>query len=130
MNLYIGGTFVYHLGTKIDLGPFGSVKYNVFYLGPEVGYDVAAGPVVIRPYAGIGYATAVATAEVNFAGISASSSTSQSKFSVWPGATLLYPLGGAFIGADARFVLISGAKDQNGDQFNAFSLFATGGMQF
>ncbi len=49
-------------------------------------------------------------------------SNSETKFALWPGATLLYPLGSAFIGADARFLIVS--------DFNAFSMFATGGVQF
>ncbi|HEY4105248.1 MAG TPA: hypothetical protein VGM44_15225, partial [Polyangiaceae bacterium] len=136
MNVYVGGTFVYHLGKSQDqaIPSFDpntgnittttiSAKLNVYYVGAEGGYDIDAGPVVIRPYLGLGYATATAS-------ITGFPSVSQSKFAFWPGATLLYPLGGAFIGADARFVFISGATDENGDAYNAFSLFATAGMQF
>ena len=113
MNLYLGGTFVYHLG-KTQSTPFGDVKTNIYYFGFEAGYDVAAGPVVVRPYLGLGDVAASAS----FAGVSAS----DSKIGFWPGATVLYPLGSAFIGGDARFLIR--------DSFNAFSLFATGGMQF
>jgi hypothetical protein len=36
---------------------------------------------------------------------------------------VLYPLGGGgFVGGDARFLVVS--------DFNAFSIFATGGLQF
>jgi hypothetical protein len=51
-----------------------------------------------------------------------STSISESKFGVWPGATLIYPIGSAFVGADARYLIVS--------ESNAFSLFATGGMMF
>jgi hypothetical protein len=132
MNLYIGGTFVYHLGNSTST-PFGDVKVNAYYFGAEVGYDLAAGPVVIRPYGGLGYATfIIKTPAIDLGqfGSVPGTSASTSKFAFWPGATLLYPLGGAFIGADARFLLITDSKDANGDSLNAFSLFATAGLQF
>ena len=44
------------------------------------------------------------------------------KNTLWPGATVLYPLGQAFVGGDARFLVR--------DSLNAFSVFATGGVQF
>jgi len=53
---------------------------------------------------------------------SPSASASDTKFAAWPGATLRYPMGSAFIGADARFLVVS--------DFNAFRLFATAGAQF
>jgi hypothetical protein len=123
MNLYIGGTFVYHLG-KTESTPLGDYKWQVYYFGGEVGYDVAAGPLVIRPYAGIGLSTVkVDIPGFSFAGFTTpSTSASDSKVAIWPGATLLYPLGNAFVGADARFVVVS--------DYNAFSAFLTGGMNF
>ena len=77
-NLYVGGTFVYHLG-KTESTPIGDLKYNIYYFGAEGGYDLAAGPVVLRPYLGVGYATLAAS----IAGLSASSS----------GAMLVFTLG-------------------------------------
>src|SRR5258706_11784715 len=52
MNLYLGATFVYHLG-KSQSTPVGDVSVNIFYLGVEGGYDISAGPVVVRPYLGL-----------------------------------------------------------------------------
>jgi len=123
MNLYLGGTFVYHLG-KSESTAFGDVSTNIYYFGVEGGYDLAAGPVVIRPYLGLGPATGRATIPgISFGGVSTPAVTaSDTKFGVWPGATVLYPLGSAFVGADARFLIV--------DNFNALSLFATGGLQF
>ena len=120
MNLYLGGTFIYHLG-KSETTPFGDFKINIYYFGGEVGYDIAAGPVVVRPYLGLGPATATATVPGFSAGFP-SQSSSDTKFGFWPGATGLFPIGNAFVGADARFLVVS--------DFNAFSLFATGGLQF
>src|SRR5258707_15835289 len=36
MNLYVGGTFIYHLG-KSEASPFGDLKVNIYYFGAEVG---------------------------------------------------------------------------------------------
>ncbi|HEY3256822.1 MAG TPA: hypothetical protein VGJ91_22860 [Polyangiaceae bacterium] len=120
MNVYLGGTFVYHFG-KSESTPVGDISTKLFYYGVEGGYDIAAGPVVVRPYVGLGAATAKGTIPA-IPGFSAETSVSDTKFGFWPGATVLYPLGPAFIGGDARFLIV--------DQFNAFSVFATGGYQF
>jgi hypothetical protein len=124
MNLYVGGTFVYHLGKSVDTGA-GSAKTNIYYFGVEGGYDIAAGPVVVRPYLGLGPATARSTIPAfNFgAGFTTPETTvTDTKLALWPGATVLYPLGPAFVGGDARFLIVN--------DFNAFSLFATAGAQF
>jgi hypothetical protein len=123
MNLYLGGTFVYHLG-KSESTPFGDVSTHIYYFGVEGGYDIYAAPVVIRPYLGLGAATASATVPGgSFGGLSfPSTSVSDTKIGFWPGATVLYPIGNAFVGGDARFLVV--------DKFNTFSLFATGGLQF
>jgi len=124
MNVYLGGTFVYHLG-KSESTPFGDVKSNVFYYGFEGGYDIAAGPVVVRPYLGLGAATAKTSSPAFDLGAGQSfpaTSASETRFGLWPGASVLYPLGSAFVGADARYLIV--------EDYNAFSLFATGGVQF
>ena len=48
MKVYIGAAFVYHLGGSKDAD---QIKYtgSTLYLGPEVGYDLELGPLVIRP---------------------------------------------------------------------------------
>lgn len=121
--IYIGGTFIYHLGkTEND------VTAKVLYLGPEAGYDIGVGPVplTIRPYLGVGYASlTVNTPTITVGGLSFSGSNSASKLAFWPGATALFSLGGIFVGADARYVIITDADDSN-----AFSLFATAGLTF
>ncbi len=123
-NIYLGGTFVYHLG-KSESTTLGNVSANVHYFGIEGGYDIAAVPVVIRPYLGLGDATAKLTMpRTCVAGVCEGGSESSSNFAVWPGSTLLYPMRSAFIGADARFLIVSGYN------YNTFCLFATGGLQF
>jgi hypothetical protein len=120
--IYLGGTFMYHFGkTENDF----TVK--VLYLGPEAGYEGGLGPLVVRPYLGLGYASVTAsTPAITVLGASFSASdTSSSKLAFWPGVTALFSLGGAFVGADARYVIIT-----DSDSFNAFSIFATAGLSF
>jgi Outer membrane protein beta-barrel domain len=123
MNLYLGGTFMYHFGKSENDG-FGDVSEHLYYFGVEGGYDIYAAPVIIRPYLGLGAATATASVPSStFDGVTiGGGSVSDTKFGVWPGVSALYPIGSAFVGADARFLIVS--------DFNAFSLFATGGYQF
>ena len=123
MNLYLGGTFVYHLGKSESTG-LGDVKANLYYFGFEGGYDFAAGPVVVRPYLGLGPATFKGSFPgYNLGGVSVpSSDTSETRFAFWPGASVLYPLDNFFIGGDARFLVV--------EDGNAFSIFATAGLQF
>lgn len=127
-NLYLGGTFVYHLG-KSESTPAGDVSVNIMYLGLEGGYDIEAGPVVVRPYLGLGDVIAHASVPcvtIPGAGCIGGGSDSAGHFGVWPGATVIYPIDNFFVGGDARFVVVTG---DNVD-FNAFSIFATGGMKF
>jgi len=115
MNVYIGGTFVYHLGTSEGGG-----TANVYYFGVEGGYDIAAGPVVVRPYLGLDYATVKVSVDLGPFG---SGSASDSKIAIVPGAVLMYPVASnVFIGVDGRFVIISDS--------NAFSAFLTAGYKF
>jgi hypothetical protein len=65
MNVYLGGTFVYHLGKSV-----GGASVNIFYLGVEGGYDITAGPFVIRPFLGLGPAFAhVSAPAITFGGV-------------------------------------------------------------
>lgn len=122
-NFYVGGTLVYHLGSSQSTA-FGDLKYNIAYFGAEGGYDFVAGPLVVRPYIGVGYAVLSAS----FAGISASSSS----VALWPGATALYPMGNLLLGVDARFVIAGSTASTDGSSqgFSALGLFATVGYQF
>jgi hypothetical protein len=114
--LYVGGTFIYHLG-KTDSTVIGDITNRLFYFGAEGGYETGAGPVILRPYLGLGYASATTSL--------AGGSVSSSRFAIWPGATALISLVGFFVGIDGRYVIVT---DSN--SFNAFSLFATGGITF
>jgi len=121
MSFYIGGTFVYHFGTTE-----GGSSVNLFYFGPEAGYDISAGPVIVRPYLGLGYSSVRATVDFCAYGVCNSVSGSDGRFTVWPGVTGLFPIGSLFVGADLRVVVPIDA----GDKTTAFAGFLTAGMSF
>jgi hypothetical protein len=122
-HVYLGGTFVYHLGEHASTTVNGmtvSSSTSAFYVGPEIGYDFALAapmPFVLRPYIGIGIADASASS-------SGGGSASQSELAMWPGVAGHYQLQGSNfeIGADLRLV--------TGPWGNSFGLFALGAMHF
>jgi hypothetical protein len=137
-GIYLGGTAVYHLGgrtEKVEVprdDPFrplavDSNQAKAFYAGGEIGLNLSVGPLVIRPYAGLGFhlvsnehREAAVTGEI----VKRSSTSTGAYLS--PGFTALYPLlGGFFAGLDTRYVITpfdSGAR--------GVSLFATVGKGF
>lgn len=121
-NIYLGGTFVYHLGKSVDSGPV-TIKYGVQYYGVEAGYDIAAGPATLRPYVGLGFASAHAT--VCYSGACGSAS-GDSKLYVAPGAALLFG-DKVFGGVDVRYVLVTGT---GGSDASALGVFGTIGYKF
>lgn len=129
MNVYVGGTFVYHLG-RTEPAPGGEFKANVLYFGAEGGYELGAGPLTVRPYMGLGYASASASRPPDCTGLvcGAVQSNSEGVGAIWPGVTAIFPLGNFFVGGDVRYVILLGSdKVDNG---NAFSIFVTGGTTF
>jgi hypothetical protein len=131
MNLYLGATFIYHLGKSEDV-PGGSMKANVYYFGVEAGYAIAAGPVAVRPYLGLGQLTAKSSVPDYtdpITGVVVSGGGSNGYFTIWPGVTALFPIGPAFVGADLRYNIVTGLPE-GADSANAFSAFLTGGMSF
>ena len=132
MPIYIGGTFMYNIGSDIVPG----VNVHSFLIAVEAGYDFPVGPVVIRPYLGLGdtlISGSIATACVInpltgqcIGGASASSTTSE--FTLYPGATVMYPIQQFFVGGDVRIEWLPGVGP-GGDNVG-LGLYATGGMQF
>jgi hypothetical protein len=118
-GLYFGGSYVSHFGTQD-----GPVQANVSYAGGEVGYELAAGPVIVRPYVGAGLASIYASVFVppmgSFQG--GRIEASDRRFAVWPGASVLVPIDRAFIGVDAKFLVV--------DSSNAFNAYGTLGVAF
>lgn len=118
---YLGGTFIYH---------FGRDNLRSYVFGVEGGYDVSLSPVVIRPYLGLG--DAVVRAEsltINVGGMTYGGGFEWAgNFAIWPGVTLLYPMGALFLGADARVQFIPDAAAS--EHTVSFGAFATLGMSF
>lgn len=124
MKVYVGAAFVYHLGGSKDAD---QVKYTgtTLYLGPEVGYDLELGPLVVRPYVGLGYGSVKAKAE---AGGRTIIDKSEGGLALWPGLMARYPIEAFFVGADARYALVTGTdKITNA---GGVGVFATVGMTF
>ena len=119
-RLYLGGTFVYHLGEEREasaLGLSADVSVNIWYFGGEVGYDFPAGPVIVRPYGGLGMGTA--------RGCVGDTCDTESRAYIAPGVALLVPVSERlFVGGDARFVV---PLDDDENNFDHFGLFATVG---
>jgi hypothetical protein len=112
-HIYLGGTLLYH---------FGQDDVSAFMLGAEGGYDFIVGPVVIRPYLGLGVSIVSVSVAVPGGGTIGASNTD---VAIWPGCTVLYPIPGNekwFVGGDARVLIVN--------DFNTFALFALGGLRF
>jgi len=107
-NIYFGGSFVSHFGTQD-----GPMQANASYGGGEVGYEFAAGPVVLRPYLGGGVASVWVSVFIPAIGSYPGGriQASDRRFAVWPGASLLVPFDGgrAFIGVDAKYLVVADA---------------------
>lgn len=120
-NLYFGGSFIWHFGTQD-----GPVQANVSYGGGEVGYELPVGPIVVRPYVGGGIASIFASVYMPRIGgyEGGRISASESRFAVWPGASLLIPFDGGrgFIGVDGKFLVVESA--------NVFNAYGTVGVAF
>ena len=122
-RLWVGGSFTFHAGhtTTGEVNGAGFERSaNGYYVGPEVGYDVELGPVLVRPYAGIGLGGF--TAFQTNAGVS--KSNTDTRVVVWPGITALYgfPRTRFFAGGDSRVVTVPGGP--------AFAAYGIGGMTF
>lgn len=129
MGVYVGGTFVYHLGKSTEQcspafpgvpAACAESSFNIYYLGVEGGYDFQLDPVVVRPYLGLGPAflngsvTAPGFGEVD---------VSSTEFGFWLGGTVLYNLNEQwFIGGDFKLPIV------DGEVFP--TLAATGGLNF
>jgi hypothetical protein len=125
MSLYVGGTFVYHLG-KTESTPAGDVAANAFYFGPEGGYDFGVGPLTLRPYLGLGYSHfRVSAPDSCIAGVCVGGSNSEGRLAFWPGAAALMDFAGIFAGVDARYIAVVDLSDAN-----AFAAYLTGGLTF
>jgi hypothetical protein len=113
--IYVGGTFLYH---------FGSNNVSSLVFGVEAGYDFLLGPVILRPYLGLGDFIGYVDLPAGLSGLGLPDSFSS--FALWPGATVMYPINNFFVGGDMRLQIATDAEDTAA----SFGVFATGGLTF
>lgn len=115
-RLYVGGIGAYHFGNKESFQD-NSIRRSSWYVGPELGYDIGAGPLLVRPVMGLGLG--YTTGEISGPGIATTNDTKPKLF-LSPGAEVMYPIGNFYVGADGRYMYM---RDND-----AITLFATGGL--
>jgi hypothetical protein len=121
-NFYVGGTFLYHIGTHAN-----ATSTNVWYLGGEGGYNIEVAPIAVRPYVGAGYANWRSEWPANSCGLSRCNAGIRNAGSaaLWPGLAVLASAGPYFVGVDFRYVVLFDVFDGN-----TAGAFLTGGVRF
>ncbi len=125
-KVYVGATFMVHLGATYGYGGYLGSSYEVssrvMYPAGEVGYDFHVGPVTIRPYAGVGIAFITASSSLG----GQSASATDSSLLLYPGATAHWniPRTAFFVGGDTRMAILTRGGDPS------FGLYATAGLKF
>lgn len=119
-EIYAGGMFTYNFGKSE-----GGIDVTSYIISGEVGYNIPleGSNFTVRPYVGLGIATASASGDISYLGYSYSVDESSSEFYLAPGVVCTVPVGdNLFVGADARYMIIS--------DLNAFGIYGTIGMNF
>lgn len=117
--LYLGGTLLRYLGPS-----GGSYDVDSGSLDFEIGYEIVAGPIVVRPYLGVG---ALVTAWSLRNGASAEGGeTGNSGLAprVVPGLLVWHPIGIVAVGAEARYEQTANGQDR------ALALMGSIGVRF
>ncbi|MGZ3418525.1 MAG: hypothetical protein ACXWUG_21695 [Polyangiales bacterium] len=102
-RIYVGGLGGYAFGTTSG-SDIATVRKSSWYLGPEFGYDVGAGALILRPVVGLG----LGFSTVDTKSIVGNTNSTTAKMFVSPGAEIMYPIGNVFVGADARYMYMRG----------------------
>ncbi|MBC8043554.1 MAG: hypothetical protein IAF08_08915 [Rhizobacter sp.] len=128
-GLYLGGTFVYHLGTSQTVssyyGPVTATS-NVYLFGVEVGYDsfpkrISKTIAGIRPYTGVHFGIYQVTATSSY--VIKPATVSETRIGVPVGVVLqIIPNNNFAVGIDTRYLFVIG--DDRGE-FNSLSIFAS-----
>jgi len=117
-QLYLRGVVVYHLGySLLD----GGVKAHTWYPGGEAGFDLPLGPVIVRPYIGVGAVVFRLTAAPPPGATSPNHSESWVDPAVWPGVSVLVPIGHFFAGLDG-YGIAAGPSDAGESTIGAFAM--------
>ncbi len=109
-RVYIGGLAGYHIGNTAESQGV-SIKNSTTYLGPEAGYDLGVGKVILRPVIGLGLAfraQSISGASNAAAAQNVNATENDARVYVAPGASVIYPIGNFFVGADSRAMIMSG----------------------
>lgn len=125
--IFLGARFVYYLGESEEAGGF-EASTNIWELGIEGGYDVAAGPVIIRPGVGLGLANFSVSAELPDPFGTGTTTIDESEMYLYLalGGSVLYDIDDTFfIGGDLRFQIVLADESAN-----ALIILANGGMRF
>jgi hypothetical protein len=130
--IFLGARFVYYLGETEEIPALGiEVSANVMELGIEGGYDIAAGPVIIRP--GLGLGLAIASIEGSAPAITGTADAESESFTnpyIALGASVLYDIDEQFfVGGDMRLQFVLGDEEEGGSA-TALIILANGGMRF
>jgi hypothetical protein len=124
VGLYLGAAFVHHFGQSRDVAG-GTVEAGVSYGGVELGENVLAlGPLIARPFFGVGPASVTLKAPADGTTLDASGYG----VAVWAGLTMLLSFGekdSLFAGADGRFTGVF--RDAS---YGGWTFAATGGVRF
>jgi hypothetical protein len=122
LNFYVGGTFLYHVGTHTS-----ATSSNVWYLGGEGGYQIEVAPITVRPYVGVGYANWRSEWAANSCGLGSciAGSRNNGSAALWPGLAIVGNIGSYFVGGDVRYVVLFDVFDGN-----TAGAFLTGGVRF
>jgi hypothetical protein len=126
-HFYLGATFIHHFGQSRDVAG-GRVEAGITYGGVEAGLEIfALGPVIGRPYIGVGPASVTFKKPVEGTPLDASGPG----LAIWPGLTVLLTFGekgSLFAGVDGRFTGVFHSGELVG--YDGWSLAATGGVTF
>lgn len=108
-RVYVGGIIGYHFGNTAESQGL-EIKNKTWYFGPEAGYDLGVGKVILRPVLGMGLAfrnQAVTGSDGAVVAANTSSTETDARVYVAPGASVIYPIGNFFVGGDSRAMLMS-----------------------
>jgi hypothetical protein len=125
--IFLGARFVYYVGESEEAGGLES-SANIWELGIEGGYDIPAGPVIIRPGIGLGIANFSVEAEVPdpFGTGTTTVDASETELYIALGGSVLYDIDEQFfVGGDMRLQLVFAEET-----VKSLIILANGGMRF
>jgi hypothetical protein len=109
-RVYVGGIVGYHIGNTAESQGV-EIKNRTWYFGPEAGYDLGVGKVLVRPVLGLGLGfrhQAVSGADGAAVAANTSATETDARVYVAPGASVIYPIGNFFVGGDSRTMIMKG----------------------